>query len=208
MAKNFASIAFSEEVKALQEKHGSRASYARMERDVYQDGLTENEMDFIEQRDSFYMATMGENGFPYIQHRGGPKGFIKVLDAKRIGFIDFKGNMQYISAGNLATNNKVALIMVDYPSRTRLKIYAKALIVELKDDPSLYSLLDLNQYKFRPERMMVFHIEAYDWNCPQHITPRYTVEEIEEVIAAQKNYTSKLEAEIKLLKQKLREQAT
>lgn len=208
MAKNFASIAFSEEVKALQEKHGSRASYARMERDVYQDGLTENEMDFIEQRDSFYMATIGENGFPYIQHRGGPKGFIKVLDAKRIGFIDFKGNMQYISVGNLATNNKVALIMVDYPSRTRLKIYAKALIVELKDDPSLYSLLDLNQYKFRPERMMVFHIEAYDWNCPQHITPRYTVEEIEEVIAAQKNYTSKLEAEIKLLKQKLREQAT
>ena len=207
MAKNFASIAFSDEAKALQEKHGSRASYARMEREVYQDGLTENEKVFISQRDSFYMATIGENGFPYIQHRGGPKGFLKVLDAKRVGFIDFKGNMQYISAGNITTNDKVALIMVDYPSRTRLKIYAHAEMVELSDDPALLESLDLREYKFRPERMMVLHVEAYDWNCPQHITPRYTVEEIEEVIAAQKNYTSKLEAEIKSLKQKLKEQS-
>jgi hypothetical protein len=208
MATNFASIAFSEPIKALQEKQGSRASYARMEREVYQDGLTENEVAFISQRDSFYMASVGESGFPYIQHRGGPKGFIKVLDAKRIGFIDFKGNMQYISVGNITTNNKVALIMVDYPARARLKIYARAEVVELKDDPVLYELLDLSEYKFRPERMMVLHIEAYDWNCPQHITPRYTVEEIEEVVAAQKNYTSKLEAEIRSLKQKLKEQAT
>jgi predicted pyridoxine 5'-phosphate oxidase superfamily flavin-nucleotide-binding protein len=206
MAKNFASIAFSEEVKALQEKKGSRASYARMEREVHQDGLTENEVAFISQQDSFYIATVGESGFPYIQHRGGPQGFIKVLDTKRIGFIDFKGNMQYISVGNIVTNNKVALIMVHYPSRTRLKIYAKAEIVELKDAPALYDQLDLSEYKFRPERMMILHIEAYDWNCPQHITPRYTVEEIEEVVAAQKNYTSKLEAEIKSLKQKLKEQ--
>jgi hypothetical protein len=205
MAKNFASIAFTDEVKVLQEKSGSRASYARMEKEVYQDGLTENEIAFIEQRDSFYMASIGENGFPYIQHRGGPKGFIKVLDAKRIGFIDFKGNMQYISVGNIATNNKVAIIMVDYPARARLKIYARAVIVELKDDPSLYEQLSISEYKSRPERMMVLHIEAYDWNCPQHIIPRYTVEEIEEAFASQKKYTSKLEAEIKLLKQKLKE---
>lgn len=208
MAKNFASIAFSDEVKMLQEKQGSRKSYARMERDTYQDGLTENEAAFISQRDSFYMATIGESGFPYIQHRGGPKGFIKVLDAKRLGFIDFKGNMQYISVGNMATSNKVALIMVDYPARARLKIFARAEIVELKDDPSLYDLLDLSEYTFRPERMMILHIEAFDWNCPQHITPRYTVEEIEEAFAAQKNYTSKLEAEIKSLKQKLKEQGS
>ena len=208
MAKNFASIAFTDEIKALQEKHGSRKSYARMEKEVYQEGLTENEIAFIAGRDSFYMATMGESGFPYIQHRGGPKGFIKVLDAKRIGFIDFKGNMQYVSVGNIAGNNKVALIMVDYPSRTRLKIYARAEITELDDDPALYELLDLSEYKFRPERMMILHIEAYDWNCPQHITPRYTVEEIEEAFAEQKNYTSKLEAEIISLKQKLKEQKT
>ena len=120
-----------------------------MEKDVYVDGLTENEIDFIAERDSFYMASIGENNFPYIQHRGGPKGFLKILDSKRLGFIDFKGNMQYVTVGNLATNNNVALIMVDYPSRTRLKILAKAEIVELKNGPSLYDLLNLADYKFR-----------------------------------------------------------
>jgi uncharacterized protein len=203
MAKNFATLAFTDEVKAMQEKYGSRSSYARMERDTYVDGLTENEIDFIAQRDSFYMASFGENNFPYIQHRGGPKGFVKVLDAKRIGFIDFKGNMQYISVGNIATNNNVALIMVDYPSRARLKILARAEIVELKDDPALYNLLDLSKYKFKPERMMVLHVEAYDWNCPQHITPRYTVEDIETAFAGQRDHIAKLEAEVKTLKQKL-----
>src|ERR1700704_233612 len=115
MAKNFASLAFTDSVKAMQERLGSRVSYARMEKNNYVDGLTENEIDFIAQRDSFYMASSGENNFPYIQHRGGPKGFVKVLDAKRIGFIDFRGNMQYISVGNIAGNNNIALIMVDYP---------------------------------------------------------------------------------------------
>jgi len=205
MAKNFAALAFTDAVKAMQEKAGSRSSYARMEKDNYIDGLTENEIDFIEQRDSFYMASIGENNFPYIQHRGGPKGFIKILDTRRIGFIDFRGNMQYISVGNLATNNNVALIMVDYPARARLKILAKAEVVELKDDPSLYELLDLEDYKFKPERMMVFHIEAYDWNCPQHITARYTAEEIEEAFAGQREQLDKLQAELKVLKQKLKE---
>lgn len=205
MAKNFAALAFTDAVKALQEKLGSRSSYARMERDTYVDGLTESEIYFISQRDSFYMASIGENGFPYIQHRGGPKGFVKVLDDKRIGFIDFRGNMQYISVGNIVTNNNVALIMVDYSSRTRLKILAKAEIVELKDDPLLYDLLDLNEYKFKPERMMVFHVEAYDWNCPQHITPRYTVQDIEEVFADHRERIAKLQAEITELKQKLRQ---
>lgn len=206
MAKNFGVLAFTDPVKALQERNGSRASYARMERDKYVDGLTENEVDFITQRDSFYIASIGENNFPYIQHRGGPKGFVKVLDAKRIGFIDFRGNMQYISVGNIATNNNVALIMVDYPSKARLKILAKAAVVELKDDPALYDLLDLSEYKFKPERMIVLHIEAYDWNCPQHITPRYTVEEITEAFAPQRDYITRLEAEVKELKLKLKEQ--
>ena len=143
MAKNFAALAFTDGVKAIQEKLGSRPNYARMERETYTDGLTENEVIFIAERDSFYMASIGENEFPYIQHRGGPKGFIKVLDKDRIGFIDFKGNMQYISVGNIGTNNNVALIMVDYPSRARLKILARAEIVELNDDPSLFQLLDL-----------------------------------------------------------------
>lgn len=205
MAKNFASIAFTDAVKTIQEKNGSRASYARMEQHTYVDGLTANEIDFISQRDSFYLATIGDNGYPYIQHRGGPKGFVKVLDSKRIGFIDFKGNMQYVSVGNIATNNNVSIIMVDYPARARLKIYAKAAIVELEDHSDLYELLDLNDYKFKPERMMVLHIEAYDWNCPQHITPRYTVEDIEEAFSSQREHIAKLQAELTTLKQKLKE---
>jgi len=205
MAKNFASIAFTDAVKKVQEAMGSRKSYARMERETYVDGLTENEIEFIAQQNSFYMASIGENQFPYIQHRGGPNGFVKVLDAKRIGFVDFKGNMQYISVGNIATNNHVAIIMVDYPTRTRLKILAKAEIVELRDDPVLYDLLQPGDYKFKPERMMILHIEAYDWNCPQHITPRYTVPEIEAAFATQRNHITKLEEELKLLKQRLKE---
>lgn len=203
MSKNFASIAFTDAVKSLQEKNGSRSSYTRMEKQRHVDGLTENEIDFISQRDSFYIASIGENGFPYIQHRGGPKGFVKVLDVKRIGLIDFRGNMQYISVGNIETNKNVSLIMVDYPARARLKIYARAEIVELEDDPKLFGLLDLDDYKFKPERMMVLHIEAYDWNCPQHITPRYTVEEIEEAFTGQRELIAKLQIEIKELKQKL-----
>lgn len=203
MAKNFAEIGFSSAAKKLQEKYGSRANYARMERQTFYEGLTKFEESFISKRDSFYMATVGENGFPYIQHRGGPKGFLKVLDANRLGFIDFSGNMQYISLGNLATNNKVALFLVDYPNKKRLKIYAKAEIVEIKDDPALHKLLDLENYKFRPERMMVLHVEAYDWNCPQHITPRFTAEEIEEILQPQYQHIKNLEAEIIDLKAKL-----
>lgn len=204
MAKNYAAIAFTDEVKKMQEKFGSRAGYARMEKHKYLDGLTENEAAFIGMQDSFYMATTGENGYPYIQHRGGPKGFVKVLDANRIGFIDFSGNRQFVSVGNLATNNKVAIIMVDYPSRTRLKLYAQANIVDLKEDVDLYAILDLQEYDFQPERMIVFQIEAYDWNCPQHITRRYTLEQIEGLFNAQSQHIKELEAEIKTLKARIK----
>ncbi|MEO6315274.1 MAG: pyridoxamine 5'-phosphate oxidase family protein [Chitinophagaceae bacterium] len=202
MAKNYPVLAFTEEIKKLQERLGSRAAYARLEKNTYTDGLTDYEQSFISQRDSFYMATIGENGFPYIQHRGGPKGFMKVLDSKKLGIIDFRGNAQYISVGNIATHHNAALILLDYPSRARLKLYTKVSIVELKDDPALYSLLDLPGYKFHPERMMVFDIEAYDWNCQQHITPRYTADDLKEVFAGQAAHIKKLEAEIKLLKSK------
>jgi len=127
-----------------------------------------------------------------------------VLDSKRLGIIDFKGNAQYISVGNIATNHHASLIMVHYPSRSRLKLFAMVEIVELKDDPKLYAELDLEGYNFRPERMMVFHIDAYDWNCQQHITPRYTVEEMEEALAPQIQYIAKLEDEVKTLKAKLK----
>jgi len=204
MAKNFAEIAFTESVKKLQEKSGSRQSYERMEKFNVIDGLTNREILFIKNRDSLYLATIGVKEFPYIQHRGGPKGFLKVLDSKRIGFIDFVGNKQYVSVGNMATNNNVSLIMVDYPTRTRLKIFAKAEVVELKDNTELYEQLNLEDYKFRPERIMIFNIEAYDWNCPQHITPRYTADEINEVLAPQKEYIKSLEKEITELKEQIK----
>lgn len=180
---NYAKLAFTDAIKKIQEQQGSRKSYERMERFNSKEGLTPNEIGMIESRDSFYLASIGENGFPYIQHRGGPKGFLKVITPKTLGFLDFSGNMQYISVGNIATNNKVSLILMDYPQRARLKIYAEVAIHTLEDDPNLTKSLSLENYKHRPERIMVFHIKAFDWNCPQHITPRYTAEEVDAILA-------------------------
>ncbi|RUT72142.1 pyridoxamine 5'-phosphate oxidase [Flavobacterium cupreum] len=200
---NYAKLAFTDAVKDLQEKQGSRNGYDRMEKMAVVDGLTDNEIYFIADRDSFYMASFGANEYPYIQHRGGPKGFIKVIDNSTIGIVDFVGNKQYISTGNIATNNNVAIIMISYPHRARLKLYAKAKIVELESDPKLYDLLKPEEYKFRPERMMIFEIQAYDWNCPQHITPRYTTQEIDDALLPQKEYIVSLENKIKTLEEQL-----
>jgi predicted pyridoxine 5'-phosphate oxidase superfamily flavin-nucleotide-binding protein len=200
MEKNYAAIAFTEEVKKMQEKAGSRSSYARMEKKSYTDGLTENETAFIGMQDSFYMATVGKNGYPYIQHRGGPKGFVKVIDANRIGFIDFYGNKQFISTGNLASDQKTALIMVDYPSRTRLKLYARGEVVDLKGNEELYEQLKPVDYDFRAAGMIIFHIDAYDWNCPQHITRRYTLEQLEDFFISQQDRIRELEKQVQMLK--------
>jgi uncharacterized protein len=200
---NYSKLAFTDVVKSLQERLGSRDTYERVEKRSYVDGLTPIESEFIGQLDSFYMASFGENGFPYIQHRGGPKGFIKVIDPATIGIVDFSGNRQYISVGNISQNPKVSLILVSYPLRARLKIYAEAEIVEIEDNPALFELLKPADYQFRPERLMLFHIKAYDWNCPQHITPKYTTEEIEELLEPQKKYIRELEEELKTLKEKL-----
>lgn len=197
MATNYASLAFTDQVKVLQEKYGSRASYDRMEKRQVIDGLSENEVHFIRERDSFYMATIGENGFPYIQHRGGPKGFLKVIDRNTIGFIDFSGNKQYISVGNLATNKNTSLILMDYAAQARLKIYARTEVVALNAKTEWANLFTLENYAAKPERILVLHIEAYDWNCPQHITPRYTVEEVEEALEPQRAYIRQLEEELK-----------
>lgn len=200
---NYSQMAFTDSIKKLQERLGSRLSYERMEKMSYVDGLTASEIDFIGHLDSFYMASFGENGFPYIQHRGGPKGFIKVIDSSTIGIVDFIGNRQYISTGNISKNPKVSLILLSYPLRARLKIYAEAEIIELSQDSGLYGYLRPEDYKFKPERMMVFKIKAYDWNCPQHIFPKYSIEEVEELIAPQKQYISTLEKQIMALKEQL-----
>jgi predicted pyridoxine 5'-phosphate oxidase superfamily flavin-nucleotide-binding protein len=200
---NYGQLAFTDTIKKMQEEAGSRSAYDRMEKMSVVDGLSENEINFIGDRDSFYMASFGENEYPYIQHRGGPAGFIKVIDNKTIGIVDFSGNRQYISTGNISKNEKVALIMVSYPQRARLKLYANAKIVDLEENAALYDLIKPADYKFRPERMMIFEIQAYDWNCPQHITPRYTTEEIEQALLPQKKYISDLENKVKELELEL-----
>jgi predicted pyridoxine 5'-phosphate oxidase superfamily flavin-nucleotide-binding protein len=197
---NYAKMAFTDAIKALQEINGSRASYARVEKNSYTDGFTDAEEDFISDRDSFYMATLGKDGYPYIQHRGGPKGFIKVLDFHTLGLVDFSGNKQYISVGNAVTNQKVSLFLMDYPRKARLKLYAEIRIVEISDDPPLFEMLDPAGYKHKAERMMIFDVKAYDWNCPQHITPRYTMQDIEIAFSERNAYVRELEKEVELLR--------
>jgi len=137
----------------------------------------------LAERDSFYMGSVGENGWPYVQHRGGPKGFLKLLDQKTIGFADFMGNKQYISVGNLGTDDRVSLFIMDYPNRQRLKIWARARLVYENEDAALIAQLEVPGYQARVERGIIMTIEALDWNCPQHITPRYTKAEVESLIA-------------------------
>ena len=200
MAKNFAEIAFTESVKEQQKKYGSRRSYARMEAQERGTEISVNEAGFIAERDSFYLATVGESGHPYVQFRGGPRGFLKVINAKALAYADFRGNMQYISVGNLTGNDKAALILMDYANRQRLKIYARIEVIEAKDNPELIAQLQDASYEAQIERAMVLHVQAFDWNCPQHITPRFTIEEIRELNAPLYEHIAKLEAELAQLK--------
>ncbi len=193
---NYAKLAFTDAIKSLQSENGSRKGYEKMEQFVLPDGLSYRELEFIQARDSFYVASLGENGYPYIQHRGGPKGFLKVLDPKTLGFLDFRGNKQYITTGNVKTHNKVSLILMDYVNRQRLKIYADAEVVSAKERSDLWEQLQLEGYQYKAERLFVFHIKAYDWNCPQHITPRYTESEIQEMLVAYKNEIVRLKQEL------------
>lgn len=178
MNQNFTKLAFTESVKKVQKHHGSRHSYARMETSGDRFVLTPNEISFIQSRDSFYMGTVGENGWPYVQFRGGPKGFLKVIDDTTIAYADFRGNRQYITTRNLIDNNKASLFLIDYPSQRRLKIWAESKIIDADQDIALAQQLQVDDYKARIERLVVFTIQAYDWNCPQHIAPRYTAEEV------------------------------
>ncbi|MCX7096921.1 MAG: pyridoxamine 5'-phosphate oxidase family protein [Methylococcales bacterium] len=184
MARAFAEIAFTPSVKAAQNLYGSRQANSGFEGVTEsQPSLSEQEAGFISGRDSFYLATISESGWPYVQHRGGPIGFLKVLDEHRIGFADFRGNRQYISVGNLNANDRVSLILVDYANKRRLKIWGHARIVEENDEPELIAQLESPTYRARIERGIIIDIAAYDWNCPQHITPRYTKSAIEKLMA-------------------------
>tara|TARA_R110002095_G_scaffold89488_3_gene78069 strand:- start:2286 stop:3866 length:1581 start_codon:yes stop_codon:yes gene_type:complete len=182
MAHKFAEIAFTNSVRDVQEKMGSRAGYASMDQgEGYNFLLGERERAFIHARDSFYMASVSETGWPYLQHRGGPVGFMKVLGASTIGFADYSGNSQYITTGNVLSNNRVALFFMDYPNRARLKLLGRMEIVD-PDEMDRLALLEDNHYRARIERGMLIHVEAFDWNCPQHITPRYSQSELDTLV--------------------------
>jgi len=180
MREYVSDIAFTDKVKEIQKQKGSRDIYANMEqRGSWDDTVTDYLAGFIAERDSFYMATVSSEGQPYIQHRGGPKGFIKVIDKHTLGFADFRGNRQYISYGNLEENNKVCLFFMDYPNRTRIKLWGTSEVNET--DEALIEQLSVSDYKGEVERAILIHVEAWDRNCPQHINPRYTKQEISDL---------------------------
>jgi hypothetical protein len=202
MARAFAEIAFTPTVRANQQRQGSAATYAKFLTPKAERGdrLTADEAAFIAERDGFYQATVSETGWPYVQFRGGPAGFLKVLDEATLAYADFRGNRQYISTGNLDADGRIALIMMDYPNRRRLKIWGRARLVDIGDDPALVSRLHDESYKARPERAVVITVEAFDWNCPQHIPQRFTLEELEPTLAPLRDELAQLRAENARLK--------
>ncbi len=175
--KQYGEIVFTTQVKAEQARHGSRDGYAGMTARPAPDGLGEAEAAFIQARDSFYMATVSEEGWPYVQHRGGPAGFLKILSPNRLGFADYRGNRQYVSTGNLKTDRRISLFLMDYPNRRRLKLLGHATTQAAEDDPQLAEELAL-EGQGKVERLFSIEVEAFDWNCPQFITPRYTEPEL------------------------------
>jgi predicted pyridoxine 5'-phosphate oxidase superfamily flavin-nucleotide-binding protein len=197
MANAFQKIAFTDSVKEIQNLMGSRKTYARWESGLTEnEALTADEVRFISERDTFYMSTVTETDWPYVQHRGGPKGFLKVLSEREIGFADFAGNRQYVSTGNLTRNPRVALILMDYPNQARLKILGTARTIDFNSDPELMAKLVPQDYKAKTERGFIIHVDAFDWNCPQHITPRWTAEEIQSAIAPLQQKIKELEAQL------------
>ena len=179
MPRKYTSLTFTDSVKATQAHFGARTSGEKVESwEVDDDHLSALEASFIAERDSFYMATVNQDGWPYLQHRGGPPGFLKVIDNQTLGFADYRGNRQYISAGNLRENDRVALLLMDYPNQRRLKLMVHTEAFDAAARPDL-DLLQDESYSGRVERYVLFHIAAFDWNCPQHITPRFTATEWE-----------------------------
>lgn len=184
MARAFAKIAFTPNVQAVQTRMGSRDAYRTVELGATEAvTLGSDEVDFISERDSFYQGTVSENGWPYVQHRGGPTGFLKVLGPQTIGYADFSGNRQYISVGNLVGDDRVSLFLMDYPGQRRLKIWGRARLIDEATEPDLVARLESPSYRAPVERGVVITVEALDWNCPKHITPRFTEHQVKELVS-------------------------
>jgi len=198
MAHRFAEIAFTDGVKAVQARYGTRAQNQRLEERAGPNAaLREREAAFIAERDSFYLATVSETGWPYVQHRGGPRGFLKVVGPRTLAFADFGGNRQFISVGNAARNDRVALFLMDCANQLRLKILGRVKVQDIGDaPPDLVFEVELPGYPGRVERVMIVEVEAFDWNCSQHITPRFTEAEVRAAAQPLRERIAALEAEL------------
>jgi uncharacterized protein len=207
MARNYIRTLFTPEVRALQEADGSRANYARMEAGGVDapDLLGEAELEFIAARDGFYLASVTSEGWPYIQHRGGPPGFLRSLPGNRLGFADYRGNRQHVSTANLSTEPRVSLFLMDYASQRRLKLLGQARVVTAGEEPALVAQLMPDGYKAAPERAYLIDVVGFDWNCPQHITPRFSAAEVKHGVQSLLAEIEQLRREVAALKAGRRE---
>jgi uncharacterized protein len=195
MSYGFLDVAVTPSVRAAQARMGADRIWQNYKGHREFDRFTDDEAAYIGDRDSFYMATVSETGWPYVQHRGGPRGFLRLVDDRTLAFADYRGNRQYISTGNLAADRRAGLFLMDYPHRARLKIYAHVEILALDDDPELTALVTMPVYKAKVERIFRLRLETFDWNCQQHITPRFTGHEIAEAVRPLRDRLAQLESE-------------
>jgi uncharacterized protein len=203
MTDRYLEIATSDAVKELQERWGSRSAYCRLESGpLTSNQLGPEEIAFIEAQDSFFLASLNHIGWPYIQHRGGPPGFLKVLGNNQLGFPDFKGNRQYLSFGNILKNPRVSLFLIDYPARTRLKIFGHAKLVEGDTLPDALRKIENDPGATPIERGIIVQVEAFHWNCPKYIVPRFTEAQVRTVVAPLVERIHDLEAELARLSTK------
>jgi predicted pyridoxine 5'-phosphate oxidase superfamily flavin-nucleotide-binding protein len=209
MLHRYLEIASTQAVKAAREHYGSAAQYAKLDGSLGSDGAVRNdrlglsETEFISSRDGFYIGTVSETGWPYVQFRGGPTGFLRVMDEYTLGYADFRGNRQYVSIGNVAGNDRVSLFLMDYAHQRRLKIFGRMQVVDARADPKLAKKVAVPDYAGRVERAMLITVVAFDWNCPQHITPRFTEAEIRDALAPVYDELAILRAENDRLKREL-----
>ncbi len=194
MSYGFLDIAVTPSVRAAQAAMGADGLWTDFKGQRAFDRFTENEAAFIADRDSLYVATVSETGWPYVQHRGGPRGFLKLVDDRTLAFADYRGNLQYISVGNLAANDRACLFLMDYARRARLKVYGHVEAVALEADPALTKLVGLAGYEAKLERIIRLRLEAFDWNCPQHITPRFTEQEVADAVRPLRDRLAQLES--------------
>ncbi len=195
MSYGFLDIAVTPSVQAVQESMGAAGTWQDFQGHREFDRFTDGEAAFIAARDSFYMATVSETGWPYVQHRGGPAGFLKLVDDQTLAFADYRGNRQYISTGNVAANDRACLFLMDYTRRARLKIYVHVETLGVDDDPALTKFVTVPGYKASIERIFRLRLDAFDWNCPQHITPRFTEAQVRDATAPLRDRLAQLESE-------------